>query len=1389
MGEWSEAEAEKQFVERALRLAASNNAADPSPRPASNGEKSTPPVEDDTEGSEGDPKMLLQPETRPISHEQLVIEVKGIYAGLVMVEAKSIDIDERQSAAAQEKDPVKRVQLKNDQWQSLIALHKQLLHEHHDFFLASQHPSASLALQELAAKYSMPGRMWRHGIHAFLEVLRHRLPESLEHMLAFIYIAYTMVALLYETVPTFEDTWIECLGDLGRYRMAIEDDEAELRETWSNVARFWYSIAADKHPTVGRLYHHLAILARPYSLEQLSLYTRSLTCIAHFESARVSIMTLFNPSLRGKPPSSFEPALIELHAILFTSQSSNSFARFDDALEKLENGGLLKKYISRAPSRLKEKLVHAAVSNIAALFEYGTPQENSSLCLAYQQAQTVKEEPTEGSVDDSEILPSSTGSPKSEVDDTGSSEPGASVAFISYASRLASAILAISLERAQNENVHPSLNVYLTFIWSLIIVQQAWSPVEEEKVWKIIENDIPWLAICSFLNTLLAKLKAMAEDSPKLVEAMTVRVWAENFPETGRPLQEDFIMRGQRYTGNYFPDTWFQDAVNDDDEPMVQARWQRLLWLGIRIASAKRWIRYDMEKNTKHKRIANETRTAELVYDGETWSQLLKSLADDEACTGNHAFLFQASEANPPGDSEIDSSSQSSSPGDSVSSSGSSAEGEGDEKLQKILGALKKETGKLQNKREVELNGTNADFIRLDHLWSNDKHRYVLEKSSEHTEAGKYEQYAFNVRRSFDWENKHTGTSLDIRSKPLKAALRHIMGQVKGISLEGDLPSVDPKTIFLFLEELRAYMKTLRAQSKAEKKQEKAKEIALKAKHLKVLIKYLDHDYDETKKSLYPLLESKKITFDLLWALYKSNEIVFAPTYNTEDEPRAFKLEYTSLDQSIVKGNYYTIEGRYLEFDGKIFGKGKVQVTVEAFKGPRPISSLNCFPLRFHPDPAKLEKKLIERGKKFTDLAGEKNRVHEGIAFYKKRLDIVKVNIAGRVMIDPATFRRINPNYPISTIKPEDKDILSEPESDDSDEPKDNSSDGEDQDQTDQFDDGKKEPKPRMKWVKDKETNKFHCVDVPVNEAGNVVQAEEIEEIPRQNNSGQREFTDEEYLIASPVALGFSFDVKLWLELAVDGIREIDWNENAFDSLVIPQAQKKVVQSLKASKGTGLVAVLHGPPGTGKTLTAEAIAEMLKKPLYSVSAGELGTSMTRLEKNLSEILDIAHTWRAILLIDEADVFLEQRDVRDVGRNALVSIFLRKLEYFQGILFLTTNRVATFDEAFQSRIHIGLRYGKLDIKAKKGIWKCFIDRVRALPDVEVADFTEDDFTKLSNFEVNGREIKNAIRTAQSIALNEDEKLSMMHLLSVLLVADVFANDLKGPGYAEALKCYM
>ncbi|CAG7556776.1 unnamed protein product [Fusarium equiseti] len=245
--------------------------------------------------SRNDDSIARDKPAEHISQDQLVAEVKGIYAGLVMVETKCIEVDNTDTANNNSKIDSKH---NNEQWQALIALHRTLLHEHHDFFLASQHPSASPALRRLATKYAIPARMWRHGIHSFLELLRHS-AESLEHMLTFLYLAYSMMALLYETVPAFEDTWIECLGDLGRYRMAIEDDNIRDREVWTGVSRHWYSKASDKSPATGRLYHHLAILARPNALRQLHYYTKHVLFSSQGSNV---IMSLFNPNLNGKPP-------------------------------------------------------------------------------------------------------------------------------------------------------------------------------------------------------------------------------------------------------------------------------------------------------------------------------------------------------------------------------------------------------------------------------------------------------------------------------------------------------------------------------------------------------------------------------------------------------------------------------------------------------------------------------------------------------------------------------------------------------------------------------------------------------------------------------------------------------------------------------------------------------------------------------------------------------------------------------------------------------------------------------------------------------------------------------------------------------------------------------
>lgn len=567
--------------------------------------------------------------------------------------------------------------------------------------------------------------------------------------------------------------------------------------------------------------------------------------------------------------------------------------------------------------------------------------------------------------------------------------------------------------------------------------------------------------------------------------------------------------------------------------------------------------------------------------------------------------------------------------------------------------------------------------------------------------------------------------------------------------------------LFLYLEELRIHAKkTLKARMKKERKKKQKKRLAQMIAHCKVLIGFVDEDYDETKKTLYPLLEAGNITFDLLWALFKPNTIAYTTTYGSVEDPRCFKVDYANKESSFVRGEWYCVEGRYLEYDGKSYGLGDFEVNVDAFKGPRKITGLATYPLQYHKDPEGLKKQLIERGKKFVAMQGMNYRFHKGLAFQKKKKAVAKVNINGRIMVDPAIFRRINPNYPISLIKPkESEDLISDGECSSccqsSDEESEQAGGGPLHPNEEEKEPGER---TKLKIIKDKNDDP-QLVVVPVDEDGQEIKTEKLDKLANDTGEGtKQEFAEEELLIASPVVLGFAFSEKLWLEFSLSGVKDIEWNEGAFESLVLPPNQKSIVKALVSShkfhaaetiddvvqgKGKGLVFVLHGPPGVGKTLTGEGIAEFLRCPLYAVSAGELGTDTRYLEHELQKIMDIAHSWGAVLLLDEADVFLEKREVHDIQRNALVSIFLRLLEYFQGILFLTTNRVETFDDAFQSRIHVALRYEELSNKAKKEIWKMFLDKVRVMEGIETMPFKESDYDALARRNLNGRQVSSTM----------------------------------------------
>lgn len=144
--------------------------------------------------------------------------------------------------------------------------------------------------------------------------------------------------------------------------------------------------------------------------------------------------------------------------------------------------------------------------------------------------------------------------------------------------------------------------------------------------------------------------------------------------------------------------------------------------------------------------------------------------------------------------------------------------------------------------------------------------------------------------------------------------------------------------------------------------------------------------------------------------------------------------------------------------------------------------------------------------------------------------------------------------------------------------------------------------------------------------------------------------TTKQKLTCTPILRGYSIKTKMWLNFFVNCIKEIEWQNNAFDRLVLPKNQKELVLGFTESqqkyrdtfddviegKGRGMVILLCGPPGVGKTLTAESVAEEMKVPLYMMSAGDLGIDPSRVEQQLQDILEMCTRWNAVCLLDEAD---------------------------------------------------------------------------------------------------------------------------------------------------------
>ncbi|ESZ91573.1 ATPase [Sclerotinia borealis F-4128] len=270
-----------------------------------------------------------------------------------------------------------------------------------------------------------------------------------------------------------------------------------------------------------------------------------------------------------------------------------------------------------------------------------------------------------------------------------------------------------------------------------------------------------------------------------------------------------------------------------------------------------------------------------------------------------------------------------------------------------------------------------------------------------------------------------------------------------------------------------------------------------------------------------------------------------------------------------------------------------------------------------------------------------------------------------------------------------------------------------------------------------------------------------------EGNDPKKLSKDQAWLIG-PDVYCFLLDIKTWSITHIDRLSPIE--ESIPTKPVMEDAHLKIIKALAASrtgtklawgadsirnKGKGVIILLHGPPGVGKTYSVEFTALSIKRPLLALTIADIGIKEANIEKELTSWFYLADRWKAVLLIDEADIFLERRKQTDLARNGIVSAFLRKMEYFSGLLFLTTNRVGHIDEAFMSRVHVVIEYPPLDDASRRAIWEGFFNKMRvdtggSIRVVQSAkEYVMQDAKNLK-IKLNGREIRNALQTAIALA---------------------------------------
>ncbi|KAI0099815.1 P-loop containing nucleoside triphosphate hydrolase protein [Nemania sp. FL0031] len=577
--------------------------------------------------------------------------------------------------------------------------------------------------------------------------------------------------------------------------------------------------------------------------------------------------------------------------------------------------------------------------------------------------------------------------------------------------------------------------------------------------------------------------------------------------------------------------------------------------------------------------------------------------------------------------------------------------------------------------------------------------------------------YALVISREFtvDDQSAPKSVTLKINSPQLLQTFQHVVGSYPAVPSDFKSP-FEIKSPFQMLVH---YWEKLDAHRNKTPDNETRM-------HLNLLFQFMDNEIGPERTKILNMIDKGQITYLAAWVIFRPGDVLYTAVMDQGWLVRCVKTVY---EENKTIGPYFEVHCTYTDHDGKDVGEAAYKVTLRqkvlfGAENPASITGLPIFP-RIYIENERLEEALSKRGKKFLDLRGCFVQAYDGLAQYLKE--------------PPWTWW----DYDMADAPPI--------------------------------------------WLPYTLANLG-----PLKETGRVVlDKRTFRQDHASKTAGVALDASADPVFCPPFTFGYSLAKKEWCRFLVDQLHSVHWRADAWDKLILEEEQKQVLQALVTShsypenardqpeqKGKGLVILLHGSPGSGKTLSAESSAELTHRALVSASTASLDTESSPFifERNLRRLLQYATLWKAIVLLDEADVFLEMREEKagSAERNALVAIFLKELEYFSGIIFLTTNRVETFDWAMKSRVHLALGFSKPDSSVRRQMWTQALGTVP--PDeLAIADVAQAAGI-LADRSLNGREIYNTLNTAQTIAKFERKKLLLEHIQKVMKVRDSFDKKL-------------